>query len=221
MKGLTSILVFIFLVGLLLSCDFEKESVPPYPCIDGNCDAEFMIDPLVSPGVFQDSNQYWHIKFWGPKYFTIMGRLDELDPKYVLNKIPLIETHYDSDYWIVFNSISFKIPIYSVLSWFTDKSYKTPISVGNLVINLTDLAKLQSPLNIAGYQINKNFCWDCPYAWRLLGSYSKYTYNPRQQFFLDKDMVGDTLKVMVKSTFNTDVGTNVVVEKEFNIVIDK
>jgi len=34
-------------------------------------------------------------------------------------------------------------------------------------------------------------------------------------------MVGNTLKLMVKGTFNSDVGTNVVVEKEFNVVIDK
>jgi hypothetical protein len=207
-------------ISSLLSCSMVDEDLEPYPCIDGKCDADFIIDPNVSPGVYQDSNDYWHIKFWGPKYFTIAGRLDELDPKYVLNKVPLVATHYDSDYWIVFNSISFKIPIYSVLSWFTDKSYKNPISVGNLVVNLTDLAKLQAPLNIAGYQINKNFCWDCPYAVTLLGTFSKYNYNPRQQFFLDKEMVGDTLKVMVNTTFNTDVGRSESIEKEFNIIIE-
>ena len=46
------------------------------------------------------------------------------------------------------------------------------------------------PLNIAGYQIQKNFCWECPYAETLLGTYSKYNYNPRQQIFIDNEMVG-------------------------------
>jgi hypothetical protein len=205
--------------SFLLAC--SKEELPtPYPCLDGNCDVEFKIDPLVSPGVYQDANSYWHIKYWGPKYFTIKGKLDELNPQYVVNKVPLIETQYDSDYWVVFDTIHYKVPIYSVLSWFNDQNYNTPLPVGNLEYSLTDIAQLQPPLNIAGYQIQKNFCWTCPYAKTLLGTYSKYNYNPRQQFFLDQDMVGDTLKVMTKTLFNNDVGERVIRETEFKIIVD-
>ena len=206
--------------SLLVSCQ-EEELPAIYPCLDGNCNSYFKIDPWVSPELYQDQNEYWHIKFWGPRYFTIVGKLDELHPKYVVNEIPLVETKYDSDYWIIFNKIRYKMPMYSVLSWFSDGGYKKPIPIGNLEYTLTDIAKIQPPLNIAGYQIQKNFCWECPYAESALGTYSKYTYNPRQQFFLDKDMVGDTLKVMIKTTFNTDVGEQVVVEKQFKIIVDK
>jgi hypothetical protein len=205
--------------SFLLAC--SKEELPnPYPCLDGNCDVEFKIDPVVSPGVYQDANSYWHIKYWGPKYFTIKGKLDELNPQYVINKVPLIETQYDSDYWVVFDTIHYKVPIYSVLSWFTDQNYNTPLPVGNLEYSLTDIAQLQPPLNIAGYQIQKNFCWTCPYAKTLLGTYSKYNYTPRQQFFLDQDMVGDTLKVMTKTLFNNDVGERVIRETEFKIIVE-
>lgn len=205
--------------SFLLAC--SKEELPnPYPCLDGNCDVEFKIDPVVSPGVYQDANSYWHIKYWGPKYFTIKGKLDELNPQYVINKVPLIETQYDSDYWVVFDTIHYKVPIYSVLSWFNDQNYNTPLPVGNLEYSLTDIAQLQPPLNIAGYQIQKNFCWTCPYAKTLLGTYSKYNYTPRQQFFLDQDMVGDTLKVMTKTLFNNDVGERVIRETEFKIIVE-
>ena len=71
-----------------------------------------------------------------------------------------------------------------------------------------------------GYQIQKNFCWECPYAETLLGTYSKYNYNPKQQIFLDNEMVGDTLKVMTKTIFNNDVGFSEIIENEFNIIID-
>jgi hypothetical protein len=208
-------------IGSLLACSQEEELPIMYPCLDGSCDAIFEIDPLVSPGVYQDVNSYWHIKYWGPRYFTIKGELDKLNSRYVINNIPLVETQYDSDYWIIFNKIRYKMPVYSVLSWFSDGGYKKPIPIGNLEYTLTDIAKIQPPLNIAGYQIQKNFCWECPYAKSALGTYSKYTYNPRQQFFLDKDMVGDTLKVMVKTTFNTDVGEQVVIEKQFKVIVDK
>lgn len=217
---LRKLALIIGISSLLVACQ-EEELPTIYPCLDGKCDSFFKIDPWVSPELYQDKNEYWHIKFWGPKYFTIVGKLDELHPKYVVNEIPLIETQYDSDYWIIFNEIQYKMPIYSVLSWFSDGSYKKPIPIGNLVYTLTDIAKIQPPLNIAGYQIQKNFCWECPYAKSALGTYSKYTYTPRQQFFLDKDMVGDTLKIMIKTTFNADIGEQVVIEKQFKIIVDK
>ena len=216
---LKKLVLLIGISSLLVACQ-EEELPAIYPCLDGRCDSFFKIDPWVSPELYQDKNEYWHIKFWGPKYFTIVGQLDELHPKYVVNEIPLIETQYDSDYWIIFNEIRYKMPIYSVLSWFSDGSYKKPIPIGNLEYTLTDIAKIQPPLNIAGYQIQKNFCWECPYAKSALGTYSKYTYSPRQQFFLDKDMVGDTLKIMIKTTFNADVGEQVIIEKQFKIIVD-
>jgi hypothetical protein len=57
--------------------------------------------------------------------------LSELKPEYVINKIPLIETQYDSDYWIIFDTLSFTVPMYSYMGWFNDKKFNTPISIGN------------------------------------------------------------------------------------------
>lgn len=217
---------FILLASLspLLACSWlgiEDKEASIYPCEDGKCHVYFKIDPWVSPGTYKDVNNYWHVKYNGLRYFTVEGQLDKLHPKYVINDIPLVEVKYDSDYWVVFENLSFKIPIYSVLSWFNDKEFKNPVPIGERMITLKDIAQLHPPLNIAGYQIQKNFCWECPYAERALGTYSKYTYKPRQQFFLDKHMVGDTLKVMMKVTFNNDVGEQVIVEEQLKIIVDK
>ena len=215
-------LILVIALVSLASCSLlgiEEKEVEVYPCLDGNCDAEFQIDPLVSPGVYKDKNDYWHIKYMGYNYFTIIGKLDELNPKYVLNKTPLVEVHWDSDYWITFDGITFKIPIYSVLSWFNDKAFKDPIPIGTRTIKLSNIDF--GITNIAGYTINKATCWDCPYTPRLLGTYTRYSYNTKQQIFLDKYMKGDTLRVMVKATFNTDLGPREVVEKTFDIIVDK
>ena len=76
---LRKLALIVGVASFLLAC--SKEELPtPYPCLDENCDVEFKIDPLVSPGVYQDANSYWHIKYWGPKYFTIKGKLDENFP---------------------------------------------------------------------------------------------------------------------------------------------
>ena len=209
-------LLIIGFVFLLASC--SKEDITLGVCVDGDCTARFFIDELVQPNAYQDENGYWHIEFYGPKYFTIRGELDEVNA--VVNNVPLIMTEYDSDYWVAFDSINFTVPTYSVLSWFTGGGYNNPVPVGNMEYTLTDLAQIQPPLNIAGYQINKHFCWECPYAETLLGTKSRYTYEPRQQFYLDNEMVGDTLQVFMKTTFNIDLGDSQIIEESFKIIVN-
>ena len=210
-------LIIILTVSFFWAC--SPEEIIRDVCIDGDCNAQFYIDELVQPNAYQDENGYWHIEFYGPKYFTIRGELDELSTA-IVNGVPLVETMYDSDYWVAFDSINFTVPTWSVLSWFTGGGYNNPVPVGNLQYTLTDIARIQPPLNIAGYQIQKNFCFECPYAETLLGSKSKYTYNPRQQFYLNNEMVGDTLQVFMKSTFNADVGNREIIEDSFKIIVN-
>tara|TARA_B110000211_G_scaffold144819_1_gene165249 strand:- start:106 stop:753 length:648 start_codon:yes stop_codon:yes gene_type:complete len=212
-------IIYILVISFFWACSPE-ELIKPYPCIDGSCGVIFEIDTLVSPNTYQDANGYWHVEYYGLNYFTIKGELDLLDPEYVINGVPLIETSFDSDYWVAIDSIRFTLPIYSVLSWFTNGDYNNPINIGDITYTLNDLSQNHPPLNIVGYQIQKNFCWECPYAETLLGTYSKYNYNPKQQIFLDNEMVGDTLKVMTKTIFNNDVGFSEIIENEFNIIID-
>ena len=201
---------------LLTSCSKEEINPYNYPCLDGDCNSYFEIDPLVSPGVYQDENGYWHIEHQGYNYFTIKGQLDELHPDYVVNGVPLVETVFDSNYWVWIDSITFTVPLYSVLSYFTDGDFNNPIPIGNLTYTIEDMADIQPPLNIAGYSINPNQCLDCPYSETLIGTYSKYNYNPQQQIFFDNEMVGDTATVFIKTKFSNDIE----VEKEFNIIFE-
>ena len=212
------LLVLLGIVNLI-SC--ETTTQKPYPCLDGNCEGQFFIDTIVSPGSYFDSTDgYWRVKYSGLTYFTIQGKLSELDPYYEVNKVPLVETQYDSDYWVIFDTLQWTSPMYSVLSWFSDGSYTQPIPVGNLTYTLQDVARLQPPLNIAGYQIPKHFCWDCPYAPTLLSTYSKYTYEPRQQIFIDDEMVGDTANIFIKVLFNNDVGWRETREYEIPVIFE-
>ena len=117
-------LLIIGLVLLLASC--SREEILPFPCLDGNCDTNFWIDTNVSPGTYQDENGYWHLPYNGLNYFTIEGDLAELHDEYVVNNVPLVEVDYDSDYWVVMDSLSFTLPTYSYLGWFTNHSGRFP-----------------------------------------------------------------------------------------------
>ena len=202
-------LVYITLISFLWACSPE-ELINNYPCIEGDCNVEFTIDPLVSPGVYQDINNYWHISHQGIQYFTIKGNTSELHPDYVVNGVPLIETIFDSDYWVWINGITFTVPLYSVLGYFTDSNFNNPIPIGNLTYTIEDMANNHPPLNIAGYSYNPNSDINS------LGTYSKYNYTPQQQIFFDNQMVGDTAKVFIKTIFPN----NIEVEKEFKIIFE-
>ena len=209
---------FLLILGigfLLASC--SKEEIAPYPCLDGDCNSRFYIDELVQPNAYQDANGYWHIEFYGPKYFTIRGEIDELADHYVINDVPLVMTEYDSDYWIAFDSLTFTVPTWSVLSWFDQ--WNNPILLDNITYTLTDIAQIQPPLNISGYQINRYFDFTDPAARSMLGTRSKYNYNPRQQFFLDNEMIGDTLQVFTRTLFNADMGERIEIDNEFKIIV--
>jgi hypothetical protein len=201
--------VLISLISFLWACSPE-ELINNYPCIGGDCNVEFAIDPLVSPGVYQDSNDYWHISHQGIQYFTLKGNTSELHPDYVVNGIPLIETIFDSDYWVWIDGITFTVPLYSVLGYFTGNDFTNPIPIGNLTYTIEDMANNFPPLNIAGYSYNTNS------ENQSLGTYSKYNYEPQQQIFFDNQMVGDTAKVFIKTIFPN----NIEIEKEFKIIFE-
>ena len=160
--------------------------------------------------MYQDINDYWHISHQGIQYFTIKGNTSELHPDYIVNGVPLIETVFDSDYWVWINGITFTVPLYSVLGYFTDGDFNNPIPIGNLTYTIEDMANNHPPLNIAGYSYNPNS------DIQSLGTYSKYNYNPQQQIFFDNQMVGDTAKVFIKTIFPN----NIEVEKEFKIIFE-
>ena len=200
--------IYITLVSFLWACSPEELTLP-YPCL-GDCDTEFIIDHLVSPGTFQDDNGYWHITYQGYNYFTIKGIVSELHPHYVVNNVPLLETIFDSDYWVWINNITFTVPLYSVLGYFTGGGFINPIPVGNLTYTIEDMANNFPPLNIVGYSYYPGSTLE------ELGTKSNYNYTPQQQIFFDNEMVGDTAKIFIKTIFPADIE----IEKQFSIIFE-
>jgi len=192
-------------IALLFSSCTKQETIHPTAC-DGTCDTDYVVI-YENQQILPNSNGHYEIDWNGLNYFQIKGQLTKLDSQYCSRDgVPFIEANFDSDYWVVFENLYFQTPMYSYLGWFNSNTLSTPISYGNHNYTLEDLIDLHPPYNIAGYQVPKHFCTECPYAPTLVGSYSKYTYQPTQNFLLDDEMIGDTINIFIETTFNTEGG---------------
>ena len=205
----------LFVLSLaFISC--TKEEIYPTPC-NGDCETSYEV--IYKNQTLYPNNGYYEVEWDDLNYFQISGYLTPLNDQYVINDVPLVEAKFDSDYWVVMDSLTFQTPMYSYLGWFNDQTLETPISVGNYVYTLTDLIQLMPPLNIVGYQIPYNFDVDHPAAESYLGTYSKYNYNPTQNIFVDNEMVGDTINIFIETKFNTDFGESETVLDNIKVIV--
>ena len=201
--------ILLFL-GLILSLIFapsctKQETIHPTAC-NGNCDTYYTIiyeNQEILPNINGDYEISWN----GLNYFQVRGTLTELNPEYCNSDgVPFIQANFDSDYWVIFDNLFFQTPQYSYLGWFNNSSLTTPIPIGSYTYTMNDLINLHPPYNIAGYQIPKHFCTECPYAPTIVGTHSKYNYHPTQNFLLDNEMIGDTINIFIETIFNTEGG---------------
>jgi hypothetical protein len=108
-------LAILLLPIMFISCQKEIE---PEVC-PGGCDAQYYVS---STNAELRDDGYWHVTHIGLNYFTIKGNLTQLNPEYVINGVPLVEAAFDSDYWIIMDTVHFVTPMYSYLGWFSDNN---------------------------------------------------------------------------------------------------
>lgn len=209
MKNLQNILL-VFLLGITLFSCSPEDLENNYPCPDGNCDAEFVIDTQQNPGSYQDAQGVWHVKYSGLHYFRIKGQTDPLISRYVINGVPLIEVGYDSNYFYTPQGITWTFPLYSYLGVFTNGNLTNPLPIEYGTYTLPQLVNDTSVSNLAGYEINRYFNFNHPAALTLLQTYSKYNYNPVQHMVFHPEMIGETVDIYIRVLFNSDFsGENV------------
>ena len=199
-----TILLFLALILSLIfapSCT-KQDTISNSPCPDGDCNSTFQVVYKGQP-INPNSDGSYDVEFDGLGYFQIVGNNEHMSGDYVeINGVPQIDTKYDTDYFIVFDSLSISVPMYSYLGWFNDNTLNTPIPIGNYSYTITNLIASHPPYNIAGYQIPMHFCTTCPYAESIIGTHSRYNYNPTQNFTLDDEMIGDTINAFIQVDYN-------------------
>jgi hypothetical protein len=198
--------IFLLTLGLVfISCSIE-DLENNYPCPDGNCDAEFVIDTQQNPGSYQDAQGVWHVKHSGLNYFRIKGQTDPLIERYIVNGVPLIETGYDSNYFYTPTGITWTFPLYSYLGVFSNNNLTNPLPIGYGTYTLPQLVNDTSVSNLAGYEINRYFNFNHPAAQTMLQTYSKYNYTPTQHIPFFTYMVDQKVDIYIRVLWNSDFG---------------
>jgi hypothetical protein len=189
----------VLLVGLLFSlaaCSLDPFS--PNVCLDGSCDATFLVDTNINPGSYLDNKNIWHIKRSKQNYFTVKGIADKLSPEYVVNEVPLIETGYDSDFFFTPTNIQWTYPVYSFLGLFSNNTLTTAIPYGYITITLPQILGKTSVTNLVGYEMNSHTTFDKPYSPTLLSTYSKYNYSPQHNMIFLPSFVGKSAEIHIR-----------------------
>ena len=198
------IILFLMMINSFFSCKKELKTYPEL-CLDGNCDANYKVFYL-GDTLQTNNNGHYELEYAGLNYFQVIGDISSVHEDYTINGVPQVSANFDSDYWILFDTLKFTIPMYSYLGWFNEQTMNTPIPIGSYSYTMIDLIDLHPPLNAVGYQIPTNFCWDCPYSSTIVGVNSRYNYRPTCNVLLDNEMVGDTINIFIETVFNTEGG---------------
>lgn len=181
----------IFLVLALLSLFGCKKDEITEPASCTECTMQVQVDTMVSPGSWKDANDYWHVPYNGYNYFTMEARMDDINEKYKVNDVPLVAVDWDSDYWVIFDSIGFKFKLFSPFGYVTGDGTRIP--VGDTVITLRVNSQ---PTNIVGYVHSPN---------RSGGIETRYSTYTRKMILFTKDLIGDTATIYTKGIWNTDI----------------
>jgi hypothetical protein len=211
---------FLFLLVLsLLVFSCTPDEVVPDVCLNGNCGAEFRIDIQGHPGTYQDAQGVWHIKHAGLNYFTIKGTVNELDPHYVINGIPLVSVGFDSNFFYTPGNVIWTYPVYSYLGLWSSSQMNTPIAIGTQTYTFPQLIGQTNIMNLAGYTIqrNPNVNMNHPAYKTYFATYSKYTYRPQQSMAFFEDFIGRSATIYIEVTLGENKQTII---KELKISLE-
>lgn len=210
--------LFLLLLSLFVfSCSTPE--IEPNVCLNGNCGAEFWVSTLGHPGTYQDAQGVWHIKHANLDYFTIKGKVNELDPHYVINGVPLISTGFDSNLFYTLGNVIWTYPTYSFLGLWSSGQMNTPIPYGTGTYTFPQLVGQTTIENLAGYEIqhNPNVNVNHPAYKTYFATYSKYTYNPQQNMVFFDDFEGMTATIYIEITLGENKKTLL---KELKVVFE-
>ena len=206
------LVLIILLLFALSSCTKDVEDVNA--CLLGDCDFTMQIDKSSQPDSYVDENGYHHIKFFGPKYFSVKTTYSHLKSNYVIANIPLIESQWDTNMWytLVDGTVMWTSR-YSPFGDFTANfSFSIPTSTQPVVIpSVSDLNELQ---NASGQYMRNGK------RGPAVSTSPHVDYVGKQNFFFLPEMIGDTLVIENRTIFAYGSDVSESVKKTIKVILE-
>ena len=199
-----------------------RYKIYPEAC-PGGCETELWIDNLTQPNAYTDDNGFTHIEYNGGSYFTVKMQVSEVDDEYSINGIPLIQTRWDSDYFVILENLQLAVSYYRPFGLWT-QGFAQPIANMHTTINLNDALGMYGMTNIVGYTLDDNTCLECPYSDELFGVTTQVNSRDnttQNSIYLNEGMVGDTLTIYTEAKFAYDnlYGREEIVKDSLRIIV--
>jgi hypothetical protein len=206
------LVLIILLLFALSSCTKDVEDVNA--CLLGDCDFTMQIDKSSQPDSYVDESGYHHIKFFGPKYFSVKTTYSQLKSNYVIGNIPLIESQWDTNMWYTLvDGIVMWTSRYSPFGEFTANfSFSIPTSTNPIVIpSVSDLNELQ---NASGQYMRNGV------KGPVISTSPNVDFVGKHNFFFLPEMIGDTLVIENRTEFAYGSEVSETVKKTIKVILE-
>ena len=208
---ITFISVYAILI-LLTSC--SKEDIDLNPCVTGDCDFIMQIDKTSQPDSYLDDNGYYHVVFYGPKYFSVKTTYTPLKTNHIIGNIPLIESQWDTSMWFtIVGGVTMWTSRYSPFGEFTTNfSFSIPTSTNSILIpSVVELNELQ---NVSGQYMRKGK------KGPVISTSPNVDFVGKQNFIFLREMIGDTITISNRTQFAYGSEVSEFIEKQIKVILE-
>ena len=205
-----------FLGASLCSCTYQEEivEIEQGVCVFGPCEVSIYPDPAGQPNAYLDDNGYYHIEYFGPKYFGLKAQYSYLKGMYAPGSIPTIKTEWDSNFWYTnLGGVILWSNLYNPLG--SDYTMNFSMALASETRQITvSLNEVPEIYNITGQYIREGS------KGPMQTSGSGVDFWGKKMFTLMPEMVGDTIQITANTVFAYDSGKSEEFFNEINLIIE-
>ena len=189
--------------------DFNTSSA----CILGDCEVNMYPDPAGQPDAYLDSNGYYHIYYFGAKYFGVKAEYSPLKGQYMPGGVPTIRTSWDTNFWYtVIEGVKLLSNVYNPLQSDYTMNFSMVLPTETREINVP-VSEISEIYNISGQYMREGKEGPMQYTGVNSKFYSK------KMFTLMPEMVGDTISITAESVFAYDSSKKESYINEIKVII--
>ena len=198
----------------MCSCTTDDDVLAEGACMLGPCSVNMYPDPANQPDAYQDSNGYWHIKYYGASYFNIKAVYSPLKNRYMIGGVPTIYAYWDTSYWYrIAGEVLMWASSYTPFGDFTN-NWTYAIANNTYQISIRNISEINEIMNLAGHFMRNGVMSN------QTSSFVSSKYFTKKVLNLFPEMVGDTITIWNESYFAYDSDQMEEILSEIKVIVE-